>query len=83
MSLTGVAGFAEGGGVDEVDVAPNESGKGGLGIPGDVLREQIPVGDIVHLLINVRCQRKRPTYFWIGREFRGHRPSPPLWLFSF
>ena len=62
----GVAGFAEGGGVDEVDVTGNERDKGRLGIPGDVLREQIHVRDIVHLLINVLWRGNRPTYFWVG-----------------
>ena len=58
-----IAGFADGDGIDQVEVTRHERRKGRLGILLGILPEQIRVSEFVHPFINVRRRRKVPFYF--------------------
>jgi hypothetical protein len=64
----GIARFADGGGIDQVDVARHQRRKRRFRILPGIFTEQFLVSPFLHLLINVRGLQKVPSYFWERRR---------------
>jgi hypothetical protein len=63
LGCVGIAGFTQGGGINQVHMARNQDFKSGFGIPAGVLPQQIHVRRVVHPLINGRHRPKVPINF--------------------
>jgi hypothetical protein len=57
------AGLSQRGGIHQVQMARHQCGKRLVGIPVGILPQQIHVGRVLHLPMNVRRRKKVPTYF--------------------
>ena len=83
LSGGGIAGFAQGGGIDHVYVPRHQRGEGFVRLFAGVSPQQFAVPRFLHLLKNVRCAKKRPSYFrlcstMIRREMKTRYLAPLL-----